>query len=311
MSADLSPELAGWDAVCNSLAEIRASHEDFDHFFSEVFDELDALSRKFLKQQQTWRSGRRQAEEELSQRAIQLDQQRTELTAELERLQRLAMAALEGGGHGGDNSQQLQSWQEQSERDRAVFQSAIESAQTQSAQLSEVVGQLGQVRLELAEARQELQRRGEEADVARADSPPTAVDEGLQAEFDQVQEERRLLQQERVVLESELEAVRNRAAEMAETLAEQKRQMAEQRDAWSLELRQMRLLLESLPAQLNSHPQPVPVGSPEAEAGMEAVGAVSAPAVAAGDAVLDSVMAQFQMLQKDRARQRENAGKLN
>ena len=250
MSADLSTELAGWDGVCNSLAQVRASHEEFDQFFCQVFDELETLSGQLVQQ-----------------------------------------------------------IQDEARHDRAALQAAIETAQAQAAQLARVVGEMGEARCELTEARQEILRHRQELQAA---SPPAAQspDDDLQEKFRQVDRQRQLLEQERAVLESELEAVRNRAAEMAETLAQQKRQMAEQRQQWNDELRRMRRLLERLTGQLADQPSSPRAEREETEEpaqGAVASQTVSASSATVGDAVLDSVMAQFQMLQKDRARRREMA----
>lgn len=173
-----------------------------------------------------------------------------------------------------------------------------------------------QVERELAERAADLQRQGatmvellrrqEQAASAPASAPPSAPDGQLLGQVRQLEDERRALERERAVLESELEAVRNRAAEMTETLAEQKRQMAEQRDQWAEELRRMRHLLETLTGRLAESPSRPEPAAPAAPAGRPAPAAgPGSPGGGAGDAVLDSVMAQFQMLQKDRARRRE------
>lgn len=107
---------------------------------------------------------------------------------------------------------------------------------------------------------------------------------------------------QREALENELELVRMRAAELAESLAEQGRQIAQERAQWGEELRRMRRLLETLvctrqtPATAEHEEPQVSEPAPAATAG-------GAPSE---DPVLSSVMAQFQMLQKDLARRRRN-----
>ncbi len=93
-----------------------------------------------------------------------------------------------------------------------------------------------------------------------------------------------------------------RASEMAETLAQQGRQMAEERLQWSEELKQMRRLLEGL-SQRRPEPESVAAPAPARAETRPAAGHDGAEA----DPVLNSVMAQFEMLQKDLARRRKVA----
>ena len=97
--------------------------------------------------------------------------------------------------------------------------------------------------------------------------------------------------EQRAELESELEAMRRRAAEQAEALSEQKRLAGQQRAELSGELKRMRNLLQNLASQVRGDPavsghetKPPPVDS----------------------AVLGSVLAQFEMLQRDITFQRTN-----
>jgi hypothetical protein len=108
-----------------------------------------------------------------------------------------------------------------------------------------------------------------------------------------------LRERERAELEAELEAVRGRAAEMAESLAEQKRLLAQQQVEWAREFKRMRCLLEGMSGQLAEGIAGAGVGISE-----PAPSAACPAAPPAGDPVLDSVLAQFAMLQKDVARRR-------
>jgi hypothetical protein len=44
--------LAGWDAVRGALAEIHASHDELERFFSEQFVQLDSLGRELMARQE-------------------------------------------------------------------------------------------------------------------------------------------------------------------------------------------------------------------------------------------------------------------
>lgn len=134
--------------------------------------------------------------------------------------------------------------------------------------------------------------------------------EALRGQFQQLQRQQAAWEQDRVALENELEMARNQAAELTENLAEQKRQLETKEAEWTQELREMRRLLEmmaqrQLEQRENDRSQPA-LCAAAAPAANAAGGAAGEPATA-DDPVLDSVMAQFQMLQKDLARRRRSS----
>jgi predicted nucleic acid-binding Zn-ribbon protein len=90
--------------------------------------------------------------------------------------------------------------------------------------------------------------------------------------------------QQRAALESELEALRRRAVEQAESLSEQKRLAGQQQAELAGELKRMRSLMESLASQVRGAPA-APGESPKPPTG--------------DSSVLSSVLAQFEMLQRD------------
>jgi chromosome segregation ATPase len=104
------------------------------------------------------------------------------------------------------------------------------------------------------------------------------------------------LDKERAVLEVELETVRRRLAEMADAATAEKARMAEERAKWMDEIKQWRPMLERL---ANAVPPP---------------GAAPAPPPAAtandGDPMLESIMSQFDLLQKEIARRRSGGKKV-
>lgn len=164
--------------------------------------------------------------------------------------------------------------------------------------------------IERAEAESELQRRSarleaERAAIAAEREQAPKLHERLQA----LERELAERDQERVVLESELDMVRNRAAEMAETLAQHQQQMADERQQWTQELKQMRRLLETLSSHGLEHP--APAEAPRTRVAPPRTAAKPAEEAAAarqgGDPVLGSVMAQFEMLQKDIVRRRKES----
>lgn len=179
-------------------------------------------------------------------------------------------------------------------------------------QLEELWGQmLRQERTWQAErerARKELESRA--AELQRQQTALEAERGRLQAEMARALEEQqgRLAQvqaeeaRQRESLENELELVRMRAAELAESLAEQSRQIAQERAQWTEELQRMRRLLETL-----VRAQHAPAANDDEGPSAPPPGRAPANARAVDeDPVLNSVMAQFQMLQKDLARRRRN-----
>jgi septal ring factor EnvC (AmiA/AmiB activator) len=163
---------------------------------------------------------------------------------------------------------------------------------------------LEQERTQVAAERQQLAREREQVPANEAQEYPA-----LQAKVSE-------LEQERSTLEEELESVRSRAVELSETVAAQKREMAEENARWSAELRQLRRTLEKQAAWITqqtennanwdessqptqsvrgpdqrTHPTAFPNGAP----------------ARAADPVVGSILSQFELLQKDVARRREQA----
>ncbi len=230
-----------------------------------------------------------------SQSQERLARQREELETVFNRIEKLTerLGETPSGAAGGYEPLQamLTGLQEEREAWRAQ-----QSAGSNSADLVRMADDLAVARQELAEAREELKSQREllsRVSVAQT----SAGDSDLRSRLDRIEEERLAWAQERATLETELDAVRNRAAELADTLDNQRQQASGERKDWAEELRQMRQLLESL-----------------GQRGAIALPGAAAPAAAASepaeaedsqDPVLDSVMAQFEILQKDLARRRK------
>ena len=130
----------------------------------------------------------------------------------------------------------------------------------------------------------------------------------LPQQNEQLREHLHALEVERRGLETELEGLRVRTAELADHLAEVKRETAEERVEWSTELKQLRRTLERQAdlladrlamAQAGERSAGEPTATP---ATVEAAPPNGAPATK--DVVLGSVVAQFEMLQRDRQRRR-------
>jgi DNA repair exonuclease SbcCD ATPase subunit len=113
----------------------------------------------------------------------------------------------------------------------------------------------------------------------------------LQDRLRKLEQQHASLRQQRAGLEAELAAVRDRATKMAEALAEQRRQAAQQQSQWTDEFHEIRGLLEELSTRAIEPLPPPPAVTPEPDA----AGRRAAPKSSA-DPVLDSLLAQFDML---------------
>lgn len=154
---------------------------------------------------------------------------------------------------------------------------------------------------ELKRQAAELQRQ-QKALEAERQRLQAEMERALEAEHQRQAQAQAEETRQREALENELELVRMRAAELAESLAEQSRQIAQERAQWSEELKRMRRLLETL---VRSRPAPA-TGDEVQPPPAEPPRAAGASRDSGEDPVLNSVMAQFQMLQKDLARRRRN-----
>jgi len=278
-------QLVDFERVRTCLSQICASEGEFDRFFSEVFEQLDCLSNQLLRRQQAWQTERSEAEGEYRKRWEQFAAHQAEVAAQEAQLHQAGPPPADD-----PDDDRLQQALDQIEQERARLVVAVEDAQKQAAELAQATAELVQTRKQFEELLAPASAAG-----------PAGALETAQQKLTEMQRERVLLEQERASLEAELESVRNRAAEMSETLAQQKREMGEERAQWAEELKRQRRLLESLSAQQapparNSNvppspasetPSPAKTGTPES------------------DPVLDSVMAQFELLQKDLARRRK------
>ena len=164
---------------------------------------------------------------------------------------------------------------------------------------------LEQERTQVAAERERLAKQREQ--VVTADPHD---DSDLQAKVTELEQERR-------TLEDELESVRLRAVDLETTLAAQKREMADENARWSAELRQLRRTLDKQAAWITQQTENNADHWDESLQPTQSVRASDqrthptsfpngAPARAA-DPVVGSILSQFEILQKDVARRREQA----
>jgi chromosome segregation ATPase len=130
----------------------------------------------------------------------------------------------------------------------------------------------------------------------------------LPAESERLRGQLQSIELERVSLETELEALRVRGAELTEQLAALKRESAEERAEWSGEIQQLRRAFERQAELLADRLVALAVAerpsNGAAETTQDTTTAPKSSATPVQDNVLGSVVAQFEMLQRDRQRRR-------
>ena len=268
MSSTLAPPIPfdAWQPFAGAVGDYRESHDTLGNLAEQIFDELNKRRRELESQEARLRHDVEQSEQQLRQRLHELELAN----------QRDAMALEQA-------------------------QASLLAAADQDTGRADVQAELAATQAELAALREQLAAAGEPA-------------EALRQQLKDAEHERRSL-------EMELENVRARAVELSDNLAAQKRQAAEDRTHWSSELKEMRRLLErqaELIGQREARPNGGPANAATANAGGAAAAAsrtpqrggpspaTAKPTPKADDAVLGSVMAQFENLQKDRLRRRSN-----
>jgi len=299
-AAPLTP-WTDWRRAGDVLAEISTSHDEAARFWGELFQQLERLSGELVERQRAWQAEQQRAEREIRERAAELEREHAAMAAARERIREEVTAEVtQTGIAAAAADEHLRRLREEVEQERAKSQSALRAAEAQLAQLTQATA-------ELAEARKQVEREREQFTTTPTEPQGPVVRERLLEQLRQAEEERAVLERERAVLETELETIRGRAAEMAETLAQHKRQTAEERTLWTDEIKRMRHLLETISERQAEHH--APEEPPAVHHGSESRGGrnLGFAGETAGDPVLSSVMAQFEMLQKDLARRRRVA----
>jgi chromosome segregation ATPase len=294
----------------DSLDELRQGYRSLSECVEQAVSECEqrgseladcrrqlAEARRSMLEQEKSLAERTHAEAEATRRLTELSKRFDATQAELAlsqetllRIQGEEMQARQRLELQVEHNQQLQGQIEQLKQDAAKARDELVELRTQFGPLTESAieaerlrGELTALRTELAAAQGQLQSKPDEPDLR--ESLAAAL-----AERDQV--------------EVELDQLRHRAAELADSLAEQKRLQNEQRDQWSEELR---LLRRSVEKQSELIAKGASVAAPSATSN----GAVETRPTAAGggDQVMDTVLQQFEMLQKNKVRKMAKAAK--
>jgi chromosome segregation ATPase len=279
-----------------ALDEFRATQDEFTEFFGDVFDQLQALSLELFARHKCLEvsAEQRSASEET------LNGFRDELQRSVEGLRQLQ------GQLQADQQATQQSWTEI----RAGYQRFLEDhadLRELRESLRQIVGEFAAVKDDVQQQRKDLQDlyASVESQLSRLTTLAAELSEARTQSTNDTQiadilEHTKQQQAEwlaqRTALETELDTLRRRASEQAEALSEQKRLAGQQQAELAGELKRMRSLLDTLGSQVRGAPSaPGENAKPKPDE----------------NSVLGSVLAQFEMLQRDmnlRRTKRNNEG---
>ncbi len=302
VSIDLRPSLKALEnPLRDSVRQLRQGYQSVHQYLDEALAESDARAaaladcrrqlaeaRRSLSESERQSAERSKAEADAIARAAQLkklvEQRQGELATASEKLLHAQNESAQLQQRLELQSEQQRQLREQIERLQAEHQAAsgeLAQMRSQVAPWVQAVAEAAQLRAELAAAQGESARLREQLASA---APDAGASEKLQS-----------LENERRQLELELDAVRHRTAELDAALEDQKRLMASERERWNEELRHLRKAVERQ-AELLVH------GASAAAPQTPTATPTRAADSRAEDAVLDSVLEQFEMLQRTKIR---------
>ena len=292
VSVDLSDSPTDLDSTHIVLTEFRDTHDEFENFFGDVFDQLQTLSVELFARHKCLEIRAHQAAEEDGVAAEHRDQFRQVLEALGELQAEIRASHVEA----------KRAWAEICDAHKQSLQEHAQLREVQE-ELRRVGAEFHGLREDLDRERADLHQRQEamrnqlaqlEAVAAQLVDAESHADHGPQ--LLEASRQQAAWQQERAGLQSELDQLRCRDAQQNETLSEHKRLASQHQAELSAELKRMRSLLETLAGQMGTEQ---PINSQITEK------CLSPPDAAA----LGSVLAQFEMLQHDIAQRRGGKGR--
>jgi chromosome segregation ATPase len=281
-------------SALSALSELRGTHNEFAKFFGDALDQLEAMSLELFARHKCLELNA-QNQNEHKAAGAEHELQFHNCLEELRDLKAKVCSAHE---------ETAKMWSEISTTHQQLLQELAEPRATQE-ELRHISTEFRAMREGVEQDRVESRQRQESveehlqrlasvvAELAAAQSP-SDPDEQLSQVLDAARQQQAAWQQDRAGLEAELEAERQRGAQQNEALAEQRRVVAEQQAELAGELKRMRSLLELLLNHMNQ-----PFG------GNSGDGKQTSPS--SENAALESMLSQFEMLQRDLAQRR--AGK--
>ncbi len=290
----------------DSIGELRLGHQSVSEYLEQALAECElceaeladcrrqfAEARRSLRECEKQIAERTGAETDLLSRCSVLKQDLDSKELELAQANDRAAEAQARSAQGGERleiqieqNQQLREQVGRLETQREALDNELAQLRGQFAPLAESVTETARLRGEVATSQAEAARLRDQL----AAAPSEAVVHEQQAAAQSLQQQ----------LESELDALRHRAAELSETLAEQKRVTAQERQQWSEELRQLRRAVERQSEVLAHRTSQEPAAVEQADQARPPGDPTS------GDRVVDSLLAQFETLQKNKLRKVAN-----
>jgi chromosome segregation ATPase len=299
---------------------------------AKVQTDLDAAQAAFTARQETWTAENSNVQKDLAEKLLQLESLHaaasTQYAAAANQWAAEMQTARDRIRELEQQTASLEATRLELERNRTQLVDELAAATATDsegikARLAEVEQEKAALKEELAQAHQHTSRLAGSA-LELADSHGQLaqaraelldlqhrLNESEKHSGSEFQQQIRSLEQERTSLETELESVRNRIVQLAEESALEKRRMTEERAEWSGELRQLRRVLEKNVVMLSHHQHTDETSRSHPPAPPELDPPSGQPVAPGEDPVLDSVMAQFEMLQKDLVRRRTSGHKLN
>jgi chromosome segregation ATPase len=291
-----------------SIRELRTGYESVSECLEQSLAECDLRAAELVDcRQQLMTANRNLADQEhrLAERArteadaqsrcAALQQRVDAMQSQLGELQLLASGAQAEAAQSQqrleiqiEHNGQLHAQMTRFESEGEVSRSELAQLRAQFGPLAESASDAARLRGELASAEAELARLRDQTASVPADAD--------------LREQLTAAEAEREHMESELELLRNRGAELSEALAEQTRTIADEREQWNEELRQLRRAVERQAELLARGPS----DSPDNAQAPAADPPRTRPSQSGhGDGVVvDSLLEQFALLQKDKVRKR-------
>ena len=283
MSIDLQQPLGGVESADIALDEFRATQEECSEFFGDLFDQLQILSLELFARHKCLEiSTQQKSEDDETILGVREEFQRS-----IGKLQE-----LHGQLHA-DRQETHHGWAEILAGYQQFFDGLADLREIREG-LRQIAGEFSGIKEDVRRERTDLHElyakverqlsllSSVTAELAAAQARP-ANDPQIAEVLEHARQQQGEWLQQRAALEAELEAMRRRAAEQAEILSEQKRLAGQQQAELAGELKRLRCLLETLGNQVRGEPV--------------AAGEIAKPPD--DNAVLRSVFAQFEMLQRD------------
>jgi chromosome segregation ATPase len=285
MSTDLTTSGADRDQIRRWLGELRRAGDEFEEFVGEHLDDLETLRVRIDERQRDLDAQHDELRRQLA--ALQESQQRLDeanVTAERCAGQLRDLAERFGSEAGREVTDQVAELR----LDRERFREQFEASQSQAQSLAQTLtAELAQARAELVAASADLVR--ERQRLTDAEAP---LHEALATQIALLEERREALAAPPTIAELPAEPAQESVPAGASA-------DGEDRHTWSSELDRLRSGLTKTPRATTKQP------STPASPTVDPTTAESARGDAAvDDPVLDSVMAQFEMLQNDLAGRR-------